>query len=215
MSDAIVVTGTDTDVGKTIFAAALAAALGGSYWKPIQAGLAGETDTDVVRRLARLTEARIVPEAYRLTMAASPHLAAEAEGIEVDLERLALPASIRVRPLIVEGAGGILVPLNRRHLQIELFARWRAPVMLIASTRLGTINHSLLSIEALRARGVPLLGIAFVGAENSEVERTIADIGGVRRIGRLPHLDPLDADTLRAAFAAHFRAGELLAPVMT
>jgi len=215
MTPAIVVTGTDTDVGKTVFAAGLVAALGASYWKPVQAGLEGETDAQTVQRLTGMARERVLPEAYRLTAAASPHLAAERDGIQIDVARLAaLPSPPGNAPLVVEGAGGLLVPLTRRDLQIELFARWRAPVVLVAATRLGTINHSLLSIEALRRRSIPLLGVAFVGDEHADSERTIVEIGAVRRLGRLPWLDPLNAASLRAAFAANFNAADLLAQVV-
>jgi len=212
MRPAFVVTGTDTDVGKTVLAAALVAALDGCYWKPVQAGLAEETDAEIVRRLAGVSADRIVPEVYRLTAAASPHLAAERDGIEIDVERLAaLPQTAGARPLIIEGAGGLMVPLNRRFLQIDLFARWGVPVIVCASTRLGTINHSLLSIEALKTRAIPLLGIAFVGDEQADSERAIVEMGGVRRLGRLPRLDPLDAASLRAAFEQSFRRADFLA----
>lgn len=211
MRPAFVVTGTDTDVGKTVLAAALVGALDGCYWKPVQAGLAGETDAETVRRLALVSADRIIPEVYRLTMPASPHLAAERDGIEIDVDRLAgLPAAGGAHPLIAEGAGGLMVPLTRKHLQIDLFVRWGLPVILCASTRLGTINHSLLSIEALRRRGIPLLGVAFVGDEQADSEQTIVEMGGVRRLGRLPHLDRLDAATLRAAFERSFRRADFL-----
>ena len=213
MKSAIVVTGTDTDVGKTIFAGALVGALDGYYWKPVQAGLDGETDSDLVRRLSGLPSGRILPEVYRLTTAASPHLAAERDGVVLDIEGLAGAPLSQERSVVIEGAGGLLVPLTRSYLQIELFARWRAPVVLVAATRLGTINHTLLSIEALRRRGIPLLGVAFVGDENADSERTIGEIGGVRRLGRLPIVDPLDSDTLRSAFASNFNVADFLAPV--
>ncbi len=213
MRSAVVVTGTDTDVGKTIFAAALVGALDGYYWKPVQAGLDGETDSEIVRRLSGLPAGRVLPEVYRLTTAASPHLAAERDGITIDIEGLAGAPLSHERAVVIEGAGGLLVPLTRSYLQIELFARWRVPVVLVAATRLGTINHTLLSIEALRRRGIPLLGVAFVGDENADSERTIAEIGGVRRLGRLPIVDPLDSETLRLSFAANFEAADFLAPV--
>ena len=214
MKGAIIVAGTDTDVGKTVFAAALAAALDGYYWKPVQAGLDGETDAEIVRRLSGLPAGRVLPEVYRLTTAASPHLAAERDGVEIDFEGLAnAPVFAQDRVVVIEGAGGLLVPLKRNLLQIELFARWGAPVVLVASTRLGTINHSLLSVEALKRRRIPLLGIAFVGEENADSERTIAEMGGARHLGRLPVLDPLDAGLLRETFAARFNAADFLAPV--
>ncbi len=206
MTTRIIVAGTDTGVGKTVFAAALARALGAIYWKPIQAGLLEETDRQAVLRLSGLSEERVLPEAYRLKTPASPHLAAEIDGITIDPEALILPNTNR--PLVVEGAGGLLVPLTRDVVYIDVIAQWREPVVLCARTTLGTINHSLLSIEALRARGIPLLGIAFIGDENPESERIIVEMGHARRLGRLPHLAPLTGSTLGAAFARHFNFGD-------
>jgi dethiobiotin synthetase len=208
MSQAIVIAGTDTDAGKTVLAAALCAALGGAYWKPVQAGLAGETDSDIVRRLGGLAPDRVLPEAYRLSTPASPHYAAELDGIDIDVANLAVPRTMF--PLIIEGAGGLMVPLTRKALQIDLFARWKLPVVLVAATRLGTINHSLLSIEALKRRAIPILGIAFSGDAAPESARVIGEMGGVKVLGTLPHLDPLNAATLRTAFAANFNVGNIL-----
>jgi dethiobiotin synthetase len=202
---AIVVTGTDTEIGKTVFAAALAGALGAHYWKPVQAGVDegpdGGTDAGRVARLSGLPADRILPEAYRLATPCSPHLAAEIDGVTIDPDRLTPPA---LSPLVIEGAGGALVPLTRRLLYADLFARWGHPVVLVARTGLGTINHSLLSIEALRARRVSILGVAFVGENVEDSEATICAIGGVKRLGRLPRLPVLDQPALAAAFAHHF-----------
>lgn len=208
MTRPIVVTGTDTGIGKTVFAAALAGALDGCYWKPVQSGLDEETDSDVVWRLSGLAADRILPEAYRLNMPASPHLAAAIDGVAIDPARLAPPST--ARPLVIEGAGGLLVPLTRDVLTIDVFARWRAPVVLCARTTLGTINHSLLSIEAIRARAIPLIGVAFLGDENPNSERIIVELGRTRRLGRLPRLAPLTAAALNAAFAAHFDLDDFL-----
>ena len=195
----LVVTGTDTGIGKTVFAAGLAGALGAHYWKPIQAGVDPEGDKETVARLSGLPATHILPEAYRLTTPASPHLAARVDGIRIALDRLALP---KVEgPLVVEGAGGVLVPVSEELLMADLFAHWGASIILCARTELGTINHSLLSIEALRARKVTITGIAFIGDPHEENERIIPRIAGVRSLGRLPRLDPLDQDSLRAAFA--------------
>ena len=201
---AIVVTGTDTDIGKTVFAAALVSALGASYWKPVQAGTDehGRSDSARVAMLAGASPTRIVPEAYRLNTPCSPHRAAEIDGVAIDPDRLVLPAV--EGPLVIEGAGGVLVPLTRSLVYADVFARWACPVVLVARTALGTINHSLLSIEALRARGVRVLGVAFVGAANPDSEATIADLGKVRRLGRLPMLDAVDESALRDAFHANF-----------
>jgi len=202
MSRTIVVTGTDTDIGKTVFAAALTRALGARYWKPVQAGLDEGGDADGVTRLG-VPRDHCLAEAYRLHTPCSPHRAAEIDGVTIDPARLIPPAVDG--PLVVEGAGGVLVPVTRTLLYADLFARWQAPVVLVARTALGTINHSLLSIEALRTRGVPILGVAFSGDAVEDSEATIAAIAGVRRLGRLPRLDPLTPETLATAFAANFR----------
>ncbi|TIQ17853.1 MAG: ATP-dependent dethiobiotin synthetase BioD [Mesorhizobium sp.] len=199
---AIVVTGTDTGIGKTVFSAGLAGLLDAAYWKPVQSGLDGETDSQAVARLAQLPPERILTEAWRLSKPLSPHRAAELEGVTVDPDRLVLP---RIeRPLIVEGAGGLMVPLTRKTLFVDVFARWQAPVVLCARTALGTINHTLLSIEALRRRDIPLLGVAFIGEAMPDTECTIAGMGEVRVLGRLPLLDPLTPMTLQWAMNTYF-----------
>ena len=205
----IVVTGTDTGIGKTVFAAGLVDRLGADYWKPVQAGLDGETDSETVARLAAVGGDRVHAEAFRLNLPASPHLAAASEGISIDLEALEPPATRR--PLVIEGAGGVLVPLTSTATFADVFARWRFPVVVCARTSLGTINHTLLSLEALRRRAVPVLGIAFLGDAEVETERIITVMGGVRRLGRLSWLQPLSADALRKAFFEAFRIEDFLA----
>jgi dethiobiotin synthetase len=199
----VVVTGTDTDIGKTVFAAALAGALGARYWKPVQSGLEGETDSQAVARLAGV---ETLPEAYRLKLPASPHQAAAEEGVTIDTDALAPPDG----PVVIEGAGGLMVPLTRATLNIDVFARWGLPLVLCARTTLGTINHTLLSVEAIRARAIPLQGVAFIGDENKESEGIIIEKSGARRLGRLPRLNPLTRETLAAAFAANFRVEDFL-----
>ncbi len=202
----LIVTGTDTGIGKTVFAAGLAAALGAHYWKPIQAGVDPDGDKEEVARLSGLPAAHILPEAYRLATPASPHLAARIDGVTIELDRLALPQIDG--PLVVEGAGGVLVPISETLSMADLFAHWGQPVILCARTALGTINHSLLSVEALRARGVPIAGIAFIGEAHAENERIIPLLAGVPSLGRLPLLDPLSPATLAQAFAAHIRLSD-------
>ena len=203
---AIVVTGTDTDVGKTVFAAALAGALGASYWKPIQAGLEDGSDTQRVAALGGLPPSAILPEAYRLTTPCSPHRAAEIDRVTIDPARLELPKN--TDRIVIEGAGGALVPITRDLLFADLFASWGAPVLIVARTALGTINHTLLTIEALRRRSVAILGVAFVGESQEDSEATIAAIGNVPRLGRLPLLDPLTPESLADAFAANFNMAD-------
>jgi dethiobiotin synthetase len=197
-----------------MLAAALVQALGASYWKPVQAGLAVPTDSQIVAALGMRQEGQIIPEAYRLNEPIAPHIAASHAGIAIDPNQLDLPSV--EGPLVVEGAGGVLVPITADFLFADLFARWGAPVVLVARTALGTINHSLLSIEALRARAVPIHGIAFVGPPNEESESSICEIGKVKRLGRLPMVEGLDGawlwpqmaekrKALARAFADHFR----------
>lgn len=203
---AIVVSGTDTGIGKTVFSAGLAAALDAAYWKPVQSGLDEETDSQAVARLAALPAARVLPEAYRMRTPASPHLSAALDGIAIDPAGLAVPAC--GRPLVIEGAGGLMVPLTPSVLFIDVFARWRLPVVLCARSGLGTINHTLLSLEAIRRRAIPVLGVALIGTPHAENARIIAEAGKVPVLGCLPPLDPLSAETLGAAFKAHFRVGD-------
>jgi len=194
-----VVSGTDTDIGKTVFCAGLAGMLGARYWKPVQAGVPG--DSEIVTELAGV---EILPEAWRLKMPASPHQAAADEGITIDPDSLVPPQG----PVVIEGAGGLMVPLTRTSLFIDVFARWKLPLILCARTRLGTINHTLLSIEAVRARSIPLHGIAFIGDANPESETIIAEIGQVKRLGRLPLIEPLTAGRLKTVFAQNFSVGD-------
>jgi len=192
-----VVSGTDTDIGKTVFCAGLAGMLGARYWKPVQAGIPGDSET-----VAQLAGVEILPEAWRLKLPASPHQAAAEEGIEIAPDSLVPPDG----PVVIEGAGGLMVPLTRTTLFLDVFARWRLPLILCARTRLGTINHTLLSIEAVRSRNIPLHGVAFIGDTNPESEKIITEIGKVRRLGRLPVIAPLTAARLKAVFAENFAA---------
>lgn len=206
MKTGFVVTATDTGVGKTVFSAALVDALKGRYFKPVQAGLDDETDRATAMRLAALSDDRAPPEIYRLKSALSPHRAAELDGTTISLEALALPGGDL--PLVVEAAGGVMTPLTRTATFLDLFERWRLPVVLCARTSLGTINHSLLAIAALRARDIVILGVAFIGDANEDSETTIAQMGGVKRLGRLPYVAPLTTECLREAFSAHFNIAD-------
>jgi dethiobiotin synthetase len=191
-----VVTGTDTDIGKTVFAAGLCGFLGLPYWKPVQAGVPGDRET-----VSELAGVETFAEAYRLKLPASPHQSAAEEGIIIKPETLRPPEG----PLVIEGAGGLMVPLTRQILFIDVFKRWQIPLILCARTALGTINHTLLSIAAIRAHAIPLQGVAFIGPANEESESIIAELGQVKRLGRLPPVAPLTPENLREAFAAHFR----------
>jgi dethiobiotin synthetase len=202
MSKAYIVTGTDTGIGKTTVAAMLVLALDGLYWKPIQSGTDDGTDRWRVQTLTQLPDDRLLAERYVLSQPLSPHRAAELDGVEIQSEALALPASEST--LIIEGAGGLMVPITRNKLQIDVFADWGLPVILCARTGLGTINHTLLSIEALRGRHMRLHGLIFVGDDNPDNMRTIVEFSGARILGRLPPLDRIDRAVLADAFARGF-----------
>ena len=202
LKQSFVVSGTDTDIGKTVFCAALVGVLDAYYYKPVQAGLDPPSDSDFVAQYSQVAAEKILPERYRLNTPASPHIAAEIDGIEITPEDLVLPTVDG--PLVVEGAGGLMVPLNRSELFLDQFARWQLPVILCARTSLGTINHTLLSVAALKQAGVPIHGIAFIGHENKDSQQTIIDFSQVRNLGRLPWLKKMTPKTLRQAFVDNF-----------
>jgi dethiobiotin synthetase len=202
-SSTIIITGTDTGVGKTVVAAAIVGATGGVYWKPIQAG--PERDTEVVQRLTGLPDAHFLPEAYALPAPLCPSVAARRAGACIALPLL---PPRRETPLIIEGAGGVFVPINGAQTMADLFAALAAPVVLVARTALGTINHTLLSLEALAARRIPVLGVVFAGEDNPETIAEIERFGRVPTLGCLPHLDPLTPGALRSSGA------RTLAPVL-
>jgi malonyl-CoA O-methyltransferase len=186
----VFVTGTDTGIGKTVVSACLVRAWQASYWKPVQSGIEDD-DTATVIRLAALAPDRHAPPAYALRASLSPHAAAALEGIAIDLDRLAAVPALPT-PLVVEGAGGVLVPLTDRQLMIDLMARLALPVVLVARSGLGTINHTLLSLMALRARGLAIAGVVMNGPPNPGNRAAIESHGAVRVIAELPPVEPLD-----------------------
>jgi len=196
----MIITGTDTDVGKTIVAAMLTLGLEAKYLKPIQCGTQPESDVETVRRLTGLGADRILDTPITLSQPLSPHLASELDGVTIDPDTLRLPKG----RVVVEGAGGLMVPVTRQMLFIDLFAVWKRPVVLVARTGLGTLNHTLLSLEALRKRQIEILGVVFVGDENPDNMKTIESIGAVKVLGRVPMLDPLDANNLNQVFKHNF-----------
>ncbi|MGA7371720.1 MAG: dethiobiotin synthase [Methyloceanibacter sp.] len=190
------VTGTDTDVGKTTVSAWLMTQLDADYWKPVQAGAEPETDAMTVRRLAELPGDRIMPEAYLLPEAMAPHEAARRAGTAIDMAKLEPPATDRL--LVVEGAGGMLVPLTEDAYVIDLAAHLHLPVILVARSTLGTINHTLLSIEALRRRSLPLAGVVINGPETPHNRAAIERYGEVNVIAEIPWLPEVTRATLLA-----------------
>ena len=208
MSDQCIIAGTDTDVGKTVVAAMLTLALEAYYWKPVQCGIEGGVDTKTVQKLTQLPPERFVEERYILSEPLSPHRAAELDGVEISLDHLELP---EVKgPLLIEAAGGLMVPLTRQNLQVNLFKKWGLPVILVARTGLGTINHTLLSLEALWGRKIPVHGLIFVGDDNPDTIRTIAEFSKIKILGRVPMLDSLTPSSLTKTFAENFELADFV-----
>jgi dethiobiotin synthase len=183
----VFVAGTGTDVGKTTVAAWLCLHAKADYWKPVQTGSRLGRDAETV---ARLTDARCLPEAVLLPEPLSPYEAASLAGVRIEPNAIRLPGTDR--PLVVEGAGGLLVPLNGTTLLVDLIARLGLPVILAAHSSLGTINHTCLSLEALRARDIPTLGVILSGEPNPANREAIERFGRTAVLAELPWLDPLD-----------------------
>ncbi len=184
----VFVTGTDTDIGKTVLAGILACGLQADYWKPVQSGSMSPTDSE--RIASWLGEDRVHRETYLLKEPLSPNQSAEQEGKEIVLEDFSLPLSSR--PVVVEGAGGLLVPLNQQHTMLDLIIHLGLPVIVAARSGLGTINHSLLSLLALKRARVPILGVVFIGPESSLNSRDVGHFSGVPVLGYIPWMNELE-----------------------
>jgi len=204
MAQRYFVTGTDTGVGKTVLSALLCAALDASYWKPIQTGTEADLDSRTVELLAELSAGRVLPEAYQFASAISPHLAARQAGVRIDLAKINLPAIAENAPVIVEGAGGVLVPINETELMVDVMRQLSLPVLLAARSSLGTINHTTLSLAALRNVGVAVAGVVTIGAPNAENRAAIEEYGNVHVVGEIPWLAELNRAVLLEIFAARF-----------
>jgi dethiobiotin synthetase len=199
MPRGVFVTGTDTDAGKTVVSACLVSALGALYWKPIQTGL-GELpggDTAIVAQLTGHEPSDFPPPAFEYQAPISPDQAAALEGARIDDRRIVLPACEPF--LVVEGAGGLMVPLNEATLMIDLAARFALPVVVAARTGLGTINHTLLTLEALKHRGLPIAGVVFSGPDHPHNIEAIRRLGGVPILGHIPRLEPLTPEAVAEA----------------
>lgn len=187
------ITGTDTDVGKTISAARMMLHLNGAYWKPIQVGVE-EKDEDVVRRLTEYGNEHFFPSTYVLIQSVAPNESARRDGVDIEMERFVLPKTHR--PLIVEGAGGLLVPLNSNELMIDLITQLGLPVILVCRSMIGTINHTLLSLEALRYRDIAVAGLIVNGPRVQHILNTIKKFGKVPIIAEIDRLNPLNKQAL-------------------
>jgi len=196
------VTGTDTGVGKTVTSAVLMHRYRGlaplRYWKPIQTGIEVDDDTAMVRRLGACAEQEILAEGVRLQKPVSPHLAARWAGRRIDLAELRGTLPSGDTAWIVEGAGGLLVPINESQTMADWIACLALPVLVVARTTLGTINHTLLTLEALRTRGLRIAGVMMIGEPNADNRVAIEQYGNVPVIAEMPFLEPLDPGLLAA-----------------
>ena len=195
----VFITGTDTNVGKTVISAILMAGTGADYWKPIQSGTAGGTDSESVQSLLGCSAQRIHRERYVLSEPLSPHAAAKIDDQHILLSDFTLPDS-GDRHLIVEGAGGVLVPLNEQHLVVDLIERLELPTIVVARSGLGTINHTLLTVRALRANGVQIFGVIMNGTKNQSNREAIEHYGQVPVIGEVEPLASLSLAVLQNVF---------------
>jgi dethiobiotin synthetase len=203
VKQSLFVTGTDTNVGKTLLSALLVAALDAIYWKPIQTGALDGTDRQTVINLAQIPEPQTISETYCFDPPVSPHLAAEASGVRIDLARIRPPANL-ARPVIAEGAGGILVPINDSELMLDLAGHLGFPVLIAARTALGTINHTLLTVRALLCAKIRIQGVVMIGHRNKDNERSVEHFGDVPVIGTIPWLDTIDREALLSAYRSGF-----------
>lgn len=204
MPEGFFITGTDTNIGKTVLSSLLCAALQGVYWKPIQTGASEGTDRATVTAAAGLGPADVLDEAYIFDDPVSPHLAAQRAGCEISLERIGLPAVRNGSPFIVEGAGGVMVPINSRHFMTDLMRHLGLPAVLAARSTLGTINHTLLSLRCLETSGIPVVGVVLIGPENPENRQAIERYGKAQVIGQIPPLQRIDKEALLDVFTSNF-----------
>ena len=196
------VTGIGTEVGKTIVSAIITEALKADYWKPIQAGDLHHSDTDKLRALVTNNNSIFHKEAFRLNHPMSPHAAAQRDGVHIQLKDIQIPKT--TNHLIIEGAGGLMVPLNNKDCIIDLIPKLDCEAVLVSRNYLGSINHTLLSIEALQKRGIPIKGIIFNGAENKETEKVILKMTNVSLLGRVMEEKDFDPMVIRK-YAAQFK----------
>lgn len=205
----IFIAGIGTGVGKTLVSAILAEALQADYWKPVQCGNLSKSDSLIVRSLISNPITKIHPETFRLKTASSPHYAAKAEGVEIKLSAFKLPVTNST--MLIEAAGGLLVPLNNKDLVIDLAVKLKAPVILVARNYLGSINHTLLSLDTLGQNGVAVAGIIYSGKNYRDNEQIIYQFSKIKTLGRVDEAKTIDskfvkrqAEKLRKSLSENF-----------
>ena len=189
-----IICGTDTDIGKTLISSFFVRGLNSFYWKPIQSGIEPQTDSQTVEKLAKVDEKKIIKEAYVFTKPLSPHWASEIDHKTINFDMLSLP---KVNgSLIVETAGGLMVPITRNFLQIDQIKKWNLPVILVCKSSLGTLNHTLLSIEALQKRNINILGLVVNGEKHLDNPKTLFEFSSIPIIAEFPHIQEINSNNL-------------------
>lgn len=199
----IFVTGTDTGIGKTVVSAMMTLGLSATYWKPIQSGLKEETDTEFVRRVTELSDTHFKDERYRLNEPLSPHASAAIDGVSISLTDFQVP-DFETDYLIAEGAGGLMVPINDEAMIIDLIAYLKLPVLMVVRSKLGTLNHTFLSLEALRSRDIPIIGLIMNGPKNESNRKAIEKYGNIEVIGEIENQGNLNPNKLISNFKNMF-----------
>ena len=197
MKEIYFITGIGTGIGKTIVSAILTEKLQADYWKPIQSGDLDISDSLLVEQLTSNTSTIVHPERYRLGQPLSPHLSAKIDGLTIKIEEIQIPKT--ENRLIIEGAGGIMVPLNENELILDLIRKLRVKVIVVTQNYLGSINHTLMTLEILKLNNIPVEGIIFNGKSNVETEAYIANYSGQRIIGRVPSLSVINKEKIQEA----------------
>lgn len=197
------ISGTDTDIGKTVVSSMLVSGLKAGYWKPIQAGRVPSTDTEFVKKITRLPNSHFYEEAYNLTEPMSPHAAAEIDEITIHLNSIKLP-DFHQSHLIIEGAGGLMVPINDKEYVIDLIKHVGVPTLLVAKSGLGTLNHTLLSLEALRKRNIEIFGVILVGDKHTSNENAIRKYGELDQLFSMNTLQVISSDSLKNEYNNSF-----------
>ena len=194
MANSYFITGIGTGIGKTFVSAILTEALKADYWKPIQSGDLNNSDSKKIKALISNEQSFIHPEAYRLTKPLSPHAAAKLDKTTIDVKKIKLPKTKNT--LIIEGAGGVMVPLNDKALMIDLIEQLNAQVIIVSQNYLGSINHTLLTIEALRNRNIPIAGIVFNGKKTPASEEYILQHSKLKCLLRINPEKEISAKTI-------------------
>ncbi len=195
MPKQFIIAGIGTEIGKTLISAIFTQGLQADYWKPVQSGNPEEADALFIKQMTQVSEGQIWESSYLLTQPLSPHTAAEIDGLRISLDEIKLPAT--ARPLIVELAGGILVPLNEKDTNLDLIKKLGFPVVLVSKNYLGSINHTLLSYEILKAHQIPIAGIVFNGPANPSGEKFILNHTGLKVLLRVPELNKIDPEIIQ------------------